>query len=155
MRDLKPTAALLYRRLRRQDYHGGRRTDLASALAEKRGEVEPADLSGNLPVQLGLVTEDLNSALVRGQFRQVVVDVQRRIRHPVLHWMGATLDGRVEGSGAIFEAKFMLPWSFSTEFAVAKYAPQLQHNIWIVAARGRDSVDHNRGREVGGDQDPR
>ena len=27
---------------------------------EKRGEVEPEDLSGNLIVQLGVVTEDLN-----------------------------------------------------------------------------------------------
>ena len=27
---------------------------------EKRGEVEPEDLSGNLVVQLGAVTEDLN-----------------------------------------------------------------------------------------------
>jgi predicted phage-related endonuclease len=27
---------------------------------EKRGEVEPKDLSGNLLVQLGVVTEDLN-----------------------------------------------------------------------------------------------
>jgi predicted phage-related endonuclease len=27
---------------------------------EKRGEVEPEDLSGNLIVQLGLATEDLN-----------------------------------------------------------------------------------------------
>ena len=27
---------------------------------EKRGEAEPEDLSGNLIVQLGLVTEDLN-----------------------------------------------------------------------------------------------
>jgi predicted phage-related endonuclease len=27
---------------------------------EKRGEVEPEDLSGNLVVQLGLATEDLN-----------------------------------------------------------------------------------------------
>jgi hypothetical protein len=103
---------------------------------EKRGEVEPADLSGNLPVQLGLVTEDLNRRWYEANSGQVVVDVQRRIRHPVLHWMGATRDGRVEGSGAIFEAKFMLPWSFSEESAVTKYAPQLQHNMWIVAARG-------------------
>ena len=103
---------------------------------EKRGEVEPADLSGNLPVQLGLVTEDLNRRWYEANSGQVVVDVQRRIRHPVLHWMGATLDGRVEGSGAIFEAKFILPWSFSEESAVTKYAPQLQHNMWIVAARG-------------------
>ena len=49
--------------------------------------------------------------------------------------MAATLDGRVELSGAIFEAKFMLPWVFSEEGAAAKYAPQLQHNMWVVAAR--------------------
>jgi predicted phage-related endonuclease len=49
--------------------------------------------------------------------------------------MGATLDGRVEGSDAVFEAKFMLPWSFSEEAAAEKYMPQLQHNMWVVAAR--------------------
>ena len=35
----------------------------------------------------------------------------------MLRWMGATLDGLVEASGAVFEAKFMLPWSFSEEAA--------------------------------------
>ena len=49
--------------------------------------------------------------------------------------MGATLDGRVQDSEAVFEAKFMLPWSFSEEAAVTKYMPQLQHNMWVVAAR--------------------
>jgi predicted phage-related endonuclease len=49
--------------------------------------------------------------------------------------MGATLDGRIEGSDAVFEAKFMLPWSFSEEAAAGKYMPQLQHNMWVVAAR--------------------
>jgi predicted phage-related endonuclease len=49
--------------------------------------------------------------------------------------MAATLDGRIEGSEAIFEAEFMLPWSFSEEAAVTKYMPQLQHNMWVVAAR--------------------
>ena len=29
----------------------------------------------------------------------------------------------------------MLPWSFSEEAALEKYAPQLQHNMWVVAAR--------------------
>ena len=48
---------------------------------------------------------------------------------------GATLDGRVEGSDAVFESKFMLPWSFSEEAAATKYMPQLQHNMWVVAAR--------------------
>jgi len=50
--------------------------------------------------------------------------------------MGATLDGLVEGTGAVFEAKFMLPWSFSEEGAATKYMAQLQHNMWVVAATG-------------------
>ena len=49
--------------------------------------------------------------------------------------MAATLDGRVEATGAVFEAKFMLPWSFSEEAAAEKYMPQLQHNMWVAAAR--------------------
>ena len=101
----------------------------------KRGEARAGGPLGNLPVQLGKSRRP-ESALVRGQQRSgQVVDVQRHVRHPVLHWMGATLDGRVEATGAIFEAKFMLPWSFSEEAAVEKYAPQLQHNLWVVAAR--------------------
>jgi predicted phage-related endonuclease len=65
----------------------------------------------------------------------VVTDIQKRVLHPALRWMGATLDGRIEGSDAVFEAKFMLPWSFSEEAAAEKYMPQLQHNMWVVAAR--------------------
>src|SRR5262249_36651929 len=29
----------------------------------------------------------------------------------------------------------MLPWAFSEEAAVEKYMPQLQHNMWVAAAR--------------------
>jgi predicted phage-related endonuclease len=102
---------------------------------EKRGEAEPRDHSGNLIVQLGAVTEDLNRRWYEANTGQVITDVQRRIRHPILRWMAATLDGRVQGSEAVFEAKFMLPWSFSEEAAVVKYMPQLQHNMWVVTAR--------------------
>ena len=102
---------------------------------EKRGEVEPEDLSGNLVVQLGNATEELNRRWYQATTGQVLTDVQRQIRHPVLRWMAATLDGRVEATGAVFEAKFMLPWSFSEEAAAEKYMPQLQHNMWVVAAR--------------------
>ena len=102
---------------------------------EKRGEVEPEDLSGNLIVQLGVVTEDLNRRWYEANTKQIITDIQRRIRHPALQWMAATLDGRVESSGAVYEAKFMLPWSFSEEAAVEKYMPQLQHNMWVVHAR--------------------
>src|SRR6516162_1782022 len=102
---------------------------------EKRGEVERADLSGNLVVQLGVVTENLNRRWYQANTGQVVTDIQKRIRHPVLRWMAATLDGRVEVTGAVFEAKFMLPWAFSEEAAAEKYMPQLQHNMWVVAGR--------------------
>src|ERR1700728_1234997 len=102
---------------------------------EKRGEVEPEDLSGNLIVQLGVVTEDLNRRWYEVNTGQVITDIQRRVKHPVIRWMAATLDGRVESSGAVYEAKFMLPWSFSEEAAAEKYMPQLQHNMWVIAAR--------------------
>jgi predicted phage-related endonuclease len=102
---------------------------------EKRGEAEPQDLSGNLIVQLGLVTEDLNRRWYEANTGQVITDIQRRVFHPALKWMAATLDGRVQGSDAVFEAKFMLPWSFSEEGAAEKYMSQLQHNMWVVAAR--------------------
>ena len=102
---------------------------------EKRGEVEPKDLSGNLIVQLGAVTEDLNRRWYEFHTGQVIIDIQRRVRHPAVRWMAATLDGRVEASGAVFKSKFMLPWSFSEEGAAEKYMPQLQHNMWVVAAK--------------------
>jgi predicted phage-related endonuclease len=102
---------------------------------EKRGEVEPEDLSGNLIVQLGLVTEPLNRQWYERNTRQVLTGVQRRVQHPILRWMAATLDGIVEGTGAVFEAKFMLPWSFSEEAAAEKHMAQLQHNMWVTNAQ--------------------
>lgn len=102
---------------------------------EKRGEVAPVDLSGELIVQLGTITEDLNRTWYERTSGNRVEDVQRRVRHPVHKWMGATLDGRVRESGAVFEAKFMLPWNFSEEGAAEKHMAQLQHNMWVVAAR--------------------
>ena len=101
---------------------------------EKRGEVEPEDLSGNLIVQLGVVTEHLNRTWYQQQTGKAITAIQRRVKHPLLKWMAATLDGTVEQSGAVFESKFMLPWYFSEEAAAAKYMPQLQHNMWVTNA---------------------
>jgi predicted phage-related endonuclease len=103
---------------------------------EKRGEIEPEDLSGNLVVQLGRATEDLNRAWYARNTGQTIECVQHRLMHPVLRWMGATLDGIVAGSGAVFEAKFMLPWSFCEEAAAEKHMAQVQHNMWVTNARG-------------------
>ena len=55
---------------------------------EKRGEVEPEDLSGNLIVQLGVATEDLNRRWYEANSGQVITDVQTA-RPP----SGLALDG--------------------------------------------------------------
>jgi predicted phage-related endonuclease len=102
---------------------------------EKRGEAEPEDLSGNLLVQLGVATEALNRTWYERNTGRSVRDIQRRIKHSAIPWMAATLDGVVEGTGAVFEAKFMLPWSFSEEAAGEKHMAQLQHNMWVTHSR--------------------
>jgi YqaJ-like viral recombinase domain len=102
---------------------------------EKRGEAEPEDLSGNLVVQLGSATEEFNRSWYERNTGYHVTDVQRRVKHSAIPWMVATLDGIVEGAGAVFEAKFMLPWSFSEEAAAEKYMAQVQHNMWVTHLR--------------------
>jgi putative phage-type endonuclease len=102
---------------------------------EKRGEVGPEDLSGNLVVQLGAATEDLNRIWYERNTGRHITNVQQRMKHSAIPWMVATLDGLVEETGAIFEAKFMLPWSFSEEAAAEKYMAQLQHNMWVTHSR--------------------
>src|ERR1700746_439394 len=92
---------------------------------EKRGEVGPEDLSTNLIVQLGFGTQDLNRQWYERNTGNAVTDVQTRVKHPVIRWMAATLDGVVSGTGAVYEAKFMLPWSFSADFAAWRYLPQM------------------------------
>jgi predicted phage-related endonuclease len=102
---------------------------------EKRGEAEAEDLSGNLIVQLGTVTEELNRSWYERNTGRSIQQVQRHLKHSAIPWMAATLDGIVEGTGAVFEAKFMLPWSFSEEAAAGKYMAQLQHNMWVTHLR--------------------
>src|SRR5215813_1944831 len=83
---------------------------------EKRGEVEPEDLSDNLIVQIGLVTEPLNRHWFQRNTGHVITQVQQRVQHSVIRWMVATLDGMVEQTGAVFD-------------------PQLQHNMWVMNAK--------------------
>jgi predicted phage-related endonuclease len=102
---------------------------------EKRGEAEPEDLLGNLIVQLGSATEDLNRFWYERNTGRRVGHVQRHVRHSAIPWMGATLDGIVEDVETVFEAKFMLPWSYSDEAAAEKYMAQVQHNMWVTHLR--------------------
>ena len=114
---------------------GSDEADLIQLWREKRGEANPEDLSGNLLVQLGAATEELNRSWYERNSGRHVTDVQRRVKHSAIPWMAATLDGLVEGTGAVFEAKFMLPWSFSEEAAAEKHMAQVQHNMWVTHSR--------------------
>src|SRR4029078_58278 len=110
-------------------------TALVRLWREKRGEADPEDLSGNLIVQLGSATEELNRSWYERNTGRRVRDVQRHVRHSLIPWMAATLDGIVDGVEAVFESKFMLPRWFSEEAAAEKCMAQLQHNMWVTQLR--------------------
>ena len=57
---------------------------------EKRGEIEPPDLSGNLIVQLGTVTEPLNRQWYERNSGNAGKDVQMRVRHVSSGWLPST-----------------------------------------------------------------
>jgi hypothetical protein len=82
-----------------------------------------------------VVTEDLNRVWYERNTGHAITSVQARVKHPVLSFLAATLDGMVTETGAVYEAKFMLPWSFSEGAAAEKYMAQLQHNMWVTNAR--------------------
>ena len=48
----------------------------------------------------------------------------------------------------------MLSWSFSEEAAAEKHMPQLQHNMWVVAAQNGGFVGNYRRRQMGRDRRP-
>ena len=85
--------------------------------------------------KLGVATEALKRTWYERNTGRAVSDIQRWIQHPVRRFLAATLDGFVNDLDAVFEAKFMLPWSFSEEAAAEKHMAQLQHNMWVANAR--------------------
>jgi len=114
---------------------GGNEAAKIELWQQKRGEAEPPDLSSNLIVQLGLATEGLNRFWFERMSGHRVGQCQTRKFHPSVVWMAATLDGLVAETGAVFESKFMLPWSFSEEAAAQKHMAQLQHNMMVVGTK--------------------
>ena len=73
---------------------------------EKRGEVEPEDLSAqpHRPAW-GRSTEPLNRHWFERNTGQVLTAVQRRVQHPVVRWMAATLDGDGRGHRGGFRSE--------------------------------------------------
>ena len=88
---------------------------------EKRGELEPEDFAANLLVQFGCATEELNRRWFERQTGHSIAAVQRC----------AMFDGLVPDTGAVFEAKFMLPRNFAEDVAADKHMAQLQHSMLV------------------------
>jgi predicted phage-related endonuclease len=119
---------------------------------EKRGEVGPEDLSGNLIVQLGTATEELNRTWYERNTGRRVTDVQRRVKHSAIPWMMATLDGVVEATGAVFEAKFAALVVFRGGSGREVYGASAAQYVGY-ASKGCSLIGHHWRREMGRDHD--
>ena len=99
--------------------------------AEKRGEIEPPDLSGIVAVALGSWTEPFN----RQWYERLTSHSVDRVGHiavcPERPWRRCTLDGFVQAADAVWEAKHTSAFA-SQEEVLNRYMPQLQHNMAVM-----------------------
>lgn len=100
---------------------------------EKRGEAEPPDLGDRLPVMLGCWTEPFNRQWFEQVTRTRVSRVGEALQCQRYDWRRCTLDGFVEDTPAVWEAKHTNAFA-SAEEVTARYMPQLQHNMAITGA---------------------
>ena len=100
---------------------------------EKRGEAEPEDLSSVLPVMLGCWTEAFNRQWFERLSGETVRGVGKTLICSKHNWRRSTLDGLVESSGAVWEAKHTSAFA-KPEDVLDRYMPQLQHNMAVAGA---------------------
>ncbi len=100
---------------------------------EKRGEVEPDDMLGIIPVNIGTVTEPLNLALFEHETGKVITRDGEQVSHPDIPFMGATLDGWIDAERAIIECKHVGGFE-AWETVVARYMPQIHHQCACTGA---------------------
>ena len=99
----------------RQDYLGG--SDAAAICGvspwktpyqlwlEKTGNVEPQDISQNLPVRIGTFLEPMLRLMFTEQTDLAVVDSQERFSHPDHEFIIGHVDGMIDGQPAGWEGK--------------------------------------------------
>lgn len=100
---------------------------------EKRGEAEPEDLTGSLAVMLGCWTEPFNRQWFERISGERLVMVGRPFNCSKYPWRRCTLDGIIETSGAVWEAKHTSAFAKPDEI-LERYMPQLQHNMAVTGA---------------------
>ena len=108
------------------------RGEWAQLWREKTGLAEPEDLSGNLAVQMGNVTEDFNAhwfEKVTGRFVSRRGDRVKSDRYP---WMVANLDGVTKTTRGLFAYWDAKHTGRSDEAMVLRYTPQMTHCATIL-----------------------
>ena len=112
---------------------GGDEEKILRLWREKRGEVEPEDLSHVLPVQMGAFTEPLNLLWFEQETGKRVTamgDMRVSADHP---WMRCTLDAETIGERAVVEAKHVSAFAKPEEIQ-RRYYPQVQHCMAVTGA---------------------
>ena len=95
---------------------------------EKTGKVEREDLSGVLPVQLGIFTEEFNRRWYQEVSGERVVSIGQVFTHPQYDYIYGSLDGIAKGK--VFEAKHINPF-VKEDKIIEKYYPQVQHYMMV------------------------
>jgi len=99
----------------------------------------------------GVVTEDLNRAWYERNTGHAITAVQTRVKHPVLSFMAATLDGMVTDTGAVYEAKFHVAVVVLGRGGGGEaHGPATAQYVGDERQDG-GALDHHRGRQMGRD----
>lgn len=101
---------------------------------EKRGERVPEDLSDVIPVQFGSWTEPLNRYFYTLRTGRFIDSAGVHVSHREHAFIAANLDGlttTADGKRAVYEAKTVNPFNFDMDNLVAKYMPQMQHQMMV------------------------
>lgn len=113
---------------------GGDDQKILDLWKEKRGEKESEDLSGVLPVQMGIWTEPFNRIWFQRQTNRIITnDGEQRICLDYPH-MICTLDGMTDNGKVVWEAKHVSAFTKAAD-VVSKYAPQLHHNMIVTGTQ--------------------
>lgn len=114
--------------------------DWTSLFDEKKGLVEPKDLSKILAVQMGVYTEPFNIAWYQQETGRRVDSRGRFVTAANFPYLAANLDGMTtdeHGSSRVVEAKHLSPF-MSIEDAIKKYYPQVQHQMFVTGCNTAD-----------------
>ncbi len=113
---------------------GGNADKLLDLYLQKRGEGKSVDLSGTLPVIMGIISEPLNRYYYTLQTGRAVTRAGEKLTHPAYKFLHLSLDGLTTteaGDACVYEAKHVNPFNFEIDMIRTRYAGQLQAGMLV------------------------